>query len=107
MKDFVLPFCLMLALLLSNWVLWNKGQLTLYSNRATPTTPALPVPLGRTADDVARGMLAMETLDTSSLRPLLDKGLYLRKEISTLQGQHVDLQLRLLDEGTDILEMLQ
>ena len=107
MKRSIVPLCLLLALLTSNWVLWTKKKLILYSDRVTPTAPALPVPLGRTADDIARGLLAMEEVDLSSLRPLLEEGLRLRREISNLQGQHVDLELQLLKEGTDVLEMRQ
>ena len=49
----------------------------------------------------------MEKVDTSSMRPLLYEGLKRRKEISALQGKHVDLQYQLLQEGTNVLEMLQ
>ena len=104
----LLPILSLLFLVTSNWILWTARPLFIVSEPVQNPPPQSAVSIARTADDVARGIAAIqEELDDSQrrqLQPLFTQGFTLRSTVSHLQGKQRELSMSLLNDSTRLLE---
>ena len=107
-KKDILPLLCTLLLLGGNWIVWNQKQVFILPPAEMNSPQPTSLPLARTADDIARGVLSLrEALTTQQqlqLRPLYQEGSRLRTQLSQLHGNRQELRLQLVQDSRRILE---
>jgi hypothetical protein len=100
-------FCTIL-LLLSNWILLTHQTLFILPSTPISSAPSKKLELPRTADDVARGILAIHSNlsanQSEQLKPLIEQGKELRSQLSQSQGKYKELQMTLNQNSSKFLE---
>jgi hypothetical protein len=99
---------LSISLLILNLCFWNLGTIFLYSPPRKTLPPNPEIQMGRTADDIARGLIfALDSLSEPQkieLSPLFSRGSMLRQHIEAENQNYSKIQEQLLTQTQEVLE---
>ena len=99
---------LSISLVILNLCFWNLGTIFLYSPPRKTLPPTPEIQIGRTADDIARGLIfSLDSLSEPQkieLSPLFSRGSMLRQDIEAENQNYSKIQEQLLTQTQEVLE---